>query len=75
MDMSSSLDDPRERAEHINATHTEMCRFTGRDDPGFLQVGGELSKLVNDIRRTKGQETGSRNATSKEEGMYLRDST
>lgn len=41
-DYSSSLDDPRERAEHINANHMDMCRFTGRDDLGYTQVEGEI---------------------------------
>ncbi|KAK2850734.1 hypothetical protein FQN49_005371 [Arthroderma sp. PD_2] len=50
MDMSSSLDDPREHAEHINANHRNMCRFTGREDPGYQQVGGELRRIANTLR-------------------------
>ncbi len=49
--MSSSLDDTRERAQHINKNHEEMCRFSGPDDPGYRQVGGELKDLVEDIDR------------------------
>lgn len=49
--MSSSLDDPRERAQIINKNHVDMCRFSGTDDPGYRQVGGELKQLVNDIDR------------------------
>ena len=52
-DFSSSLDDPRERAEHINANHMELCRFSSRTDPGYVQVGGELSNLVENISLQK----------------------
>ena len=48
--MSSSLDDPRERAQHIDANHMNMTRFLSRDDPGYRKVGGELCLLVKDIR-------------------------
>ena len=48
--MSSSLDDPRERAQHIDANHMNMTRFPSRDDPGYRKVGGELCLLVKDIR-------------------------
>ena len=48
--MSSSLDDPRERAQHIDANHMNMTRFSGRDDPGYRKVGGELCLLVKGIR-------------------------
>ncbi|KAE8161884.1 ankyrin repeat-containing domain protein [Aspergillus tamarii] len=51
MDISSLLDDPREHAEHINANHVDMCRFTGRGDPGYQQVGGELRKIVDRLRQ------------------------
>ncbi|KAF3481642.1 uncharacterized protein GIQ15_04401 [Arthroderma uncinatum] len=56
MDVSSSLDDPREHAEHINANHREMCRFTGKDDPGYRQVGGELCKIVDTLRHERQEE-------------------
>ena len=49
--MSSSLDDPRERAQHIDANHMTMTRFPSRDDPGYRKVGGELCLLVKDIRK------------------------
>ena len=48
-DTSSSLDDPRERAQHINADHLAMTKFSGRDDPGYRKVGGELCLLVKGI--------------------------
>ena len=50
-DTSSSLDDPRERAQHIDANHMTMTRFSGRDDPGYRKVGGELCLLVKDIQK------------------------
>ena len=49
-DTSSSLDDPRERAQHIDANHMTMTRFSSRDDPGYRKVGGELCLLVKDIQ-------------------------
>ena len=49
--MSSSLDDPRERAQHIDANHMDMTRYSSRDDPGYRKVGGELCLLVKDIRK------------------------
>ena len=45
-DFSSSLGDPLERAEHIDANHMEMCQFSSHEDPGYAQVGGELANLV-----------------------------
>ena len=50
-DTSSSLDDPRERAQHIDANHMTMTRFSSRDDPGYRKVGGELCLLVKDIQK------------------------
>ena len=49
--MSSSLDDPRERAQHIDANHMDITRYSSRDDPGYRKVGGELCLLVKDIRK------------------------
>ena len=49
--MSSSLDDPRERAQHIDANHMDMTRYSSRDDTGYRKVGGELCLLVKDIRK------------------------
>jgi hypothetical protein len=46
---SSSLDDPREHAETIEANHITMCKFSGADDPGYKQVGGELRGFVDGI--------------------------
>ena len=50
-DTSSSLDDPRERAEHIDANHMTMTKFSGRNDPGYRKVGEELRLLVKAIRK------------------------
>ena len=50
-DTSSSLDDPRERAEHLDANHMSMTKFSGRDDPGYRKVGGELCVLVKRIQK------------------------
>ena len=49
--MSSSLDDPRERAQHIDANHLDMTRYSSKSDPGYKKVGGELCDLVRDIRK------------------------
>ena len=50
-DTSSSLDDPRERAEHIDANHMTMTKFSSRGDPGYRKVGEELRLLVKGIRK------------------------
>ncbi|KAI1619596.1 hypothetical protein EDD37DRAFT_200318 [Exophiala viscosa] len=49
---SSSLGDPRERAETIEANHMNMCRFYGADDPRYNQLRGELKNLVEEISAT-----------------------
>ncbi|MCJ1431234.1 hypothetical protein MMC27_000585 [Xylographa pallens] len=48
-DMSSSLDDPRERAQHINKNHMDMCKFFGFEDPGYQRVGGEIKTFVKEL--------------------------
>ena len=48
---SSTLDDPREHAETIEANHMTMCKFSGPSDPGYIQVGGELKGFVDEIIR------------------------
>jgi hypothetical protein len=52
---SSSLDDPEENAETIEADHLTMCKFCGPNDPGYCQIGGELREFVNAIIRRKEQ--------------------
>ncbi|KAF8854611.1 hypothetical protein BDZ45DRAFT_596807 [Acephala macrosclerotiorum] len=34
----------------IHKDHREMVRFTGKDDPGFISVSGELQRRVNEIK-------------------------
>lgn len=41
-DTSSLIGDQRERAETLQANHMKMCRFSGREDPNFVKVVGEL---------------------------------
>jgi hypothetical protein len=48
-DFSSSLNDPLEKPETIDANHMDMCRFSGPDDPGYQQVGGELSSWISEL--------------------------
>ena len=40
------MDDTRERAQHIDANHMEMCRFESKDTTGYRQVAGEIKGLV-----------------------------
>ncbi|RSM00436.1 hypothetical protein CEP52_009148 [Fusarium oligoseptatum] len=44
-DTSSLLGDQREQAETLQANHMEMCRFSGREDPNFVKVVGELRSV------------------------------
>lgn len=39
-------DQGRERIFTINANHTAMCRFSGKMDPGYETVAGELSVFM-----------------------------
>ncbi|KAL2671524.1 hypothetical protein Neosp_014114 [[Neocosmospora] mangrovei] len=41
-DTSSLIGDQREHAETLQANHMKMCRFSGREDPNFVKVVGEL---------------------------------
>lgn len=45
-DTSSTLDDPREHAETIQANHMDMCKYSSRHDPGYQKVGLELARLA-----------------------------
>jgi hypothetical protein len=51
-DFSSTLNDPLEKPETIDANHMEMCRFSGRDDPGYHQVSGELSDWIDELSKS-----------------------
>ncbi|RSL42482.1 hypothetical protein CEP54_015468 [Fusarium duplospermum] len=44
-DTSSLIGDPREHAETLQTNHMEMCRFSGRGDPNFVKVVGELRSV------------------------------
>lgn len=44
--MSSSLDDPRERAETLQGDHRNMTKFWGPEDPNYLKVSGELRRII-----------------------------
>ncbi|KAF7556550.1 hypothetical protein G7Z17_g1289 [Cylindrodendrum hubeiense] len=44
-DTSSLIEDQREHAETFQTNHMDMCRFTGRDDPNFVKVVGELRSI------------------------------
>jgi hypothetical protein len=46
-DLSSSLDDPREHAETLDANHMDMTKFKGPNDLNYKKVGGELKRVVN----------------------------
>jgi protein SERAC1 len=50
-DYSSALGDARERAETLQANHMSMCRFTGREDPNYHKVSGELRGIYLAIER------------------------
>ncbi|KAF5005542.1 hypothetical protein FDECE_8035 [Fusarium decemcellulare] len=52
-DASSSLDHPSERRDFINANHITMCRFSSREDDGYIKVRGVILKYVGDIRKQK----------------------
>ncbi|SCO58686.1 uncharacterized protein FFMR_15842 [Fusarium fujikuroi] len=39
---SSLLGNHREHAETLQADHLEMCRYSGKDDPNYRKVAGEI---------------------------------
>jgi hypothetical protein len=47
-DFSSKLDLPRaiETVESIDANHTQMARFSSRDDQGYRAISGVLKAFV-----------------------------
>ncbi|CAO2648328.1 Nn.00g075950.m01.CDS01 [Neocucurbitaria sp. VM-36] len=54
---SSQIGDHRmEPSESINANHMSMCRYYGRHDPGYKQVGGEIQSKVNELVKQHQQE-------------------
>ncbi|KAJ1336157.1 ankyrin repeat domain-containing protein 50 [Microdochium nivale] len=52
-EISSTLDDPRERAETIPANHMEMCRFAKPSDPGYQKVSGEIREMLQVLAKLK----------------------
>jgi hypothetical protein len=48
---SSLLGDAREHAETLQANHMDMCRFSGFQDPNFIKVGGEISRIYTSITK------------------------
>ena len=50
---STLIGDAAERCQTINATHMQMCRFSGKDDDGYRKVCGELLQVVTAIERAK----------------------
>ena len=46
-DVSSSVGDAAELTEAIDADHREMCRFSSKDDPGYIKVSRAIIKYVN----------------------------
>lgn len=51
-DISSSLDDPREHAETLQADHRNMTKFWGGDDPNYVKLGGELKGVIAQLSHT-----------------------
>lgn len=47
-DFSSVIGDAAEAQEGIDANHTQMCKFSSSDDPGYQKVLGVLKKFVRD---------------------------
>lgn len=51
-DFSSSLDDRKhEIKESLNASHMDMCRFWGKEDPGYIRFDHALSIHLNAVGR------------------------
>lgn len=52
-DYSSTLGDPRERAEPLDANHMQMCRIFGPNDPNYRKVAGEIRVLYQSVANIK----------------------
>ncbi|QYS95087.1 NACHT domain-containing protein [Trichoderma simmonsii] len=52
-DHSSLIGDSREHAETLQANHVEMCRYSGKDDPNYRKVAGELRSMYHSILRLR----------------------
>ena len=47
-DFSSIIGDAAEGQEGIDANHNQMCKFSGRDDPGYKKVLRTIRDFVTD---------------------------
>jgi predicted ATPase len=56
-DQSSTLDDPREHAESISASHMEMCKFASSGSLGYTKVTSELRLMLYTVRTDHEQDT------------------
>ena len=56
---SAFLHLPNERRLYLNATHIEMCKYSGEDDVNFRRVSSEIGRMVD-------------NATAPEENIATR---
>ncbi|SCO75796.1 uncharacterized protein FRV6_00008 [Fusarium oxysporum] len=54
---SSLLGNYREHAETLQADHLEMCRYSGKDDPNYRKVAGEIRPTYLSITTTDKQES------------------
>ncbi|KAF4944299.1 hypothetical protein FGADI_12783 [Fusarium gaditjirri] len=54
---SSLLGNYREHAETLQADHLEMCRYSGKDDPNYRKVAGEIRSTYLLITRANKQES------------------
>jgi len=49
-DTSSCLNDPAvETKQHISSNHTDMCRFSGLEDPEYLKVAAAMTFILGTI--------------------------
>ncbi|PTB58259.1 hypothetical protein M431DRAFT_492487 [Trichoderma harzianum CBS 226.95] len=55
-DYSSLIGDYREHAETLQANHIEMCRYSGKDDPNYHKIAGQLDWIYRSIARVKATE-------------------
>ncbi|KAB8272640.1 hypothetical protein BDV30DRAFT_125898 [Aspergillus minisclerotigenes] len=58
VDDDSSEGGKKDRNDHINRNHMDMCQFYGVDDPEYKKVVGEIRRHINRIRnRTSEHQT------------------
>ncbi|KAF5536867.1 hypothetical protein FMEXI_10162 [Fusarium mexicanum] len=54
---SSLIGNHQEHAETLQADHLEMCRYSGKDDPNYRKVAGEIRSTYLLITASKRQES------------------